>query len=399
MAVQCALEGCTVEIEQPERGPQRKFCCPAHRTAARSARLKSARSAAPVLPAAASEAAAPAEPDDAPVTAEAPAAEVQDDVHEAEPPADEELAATTSLDAPEVARLPGDTPVTAEPERPVRATGEVPPALRRQPVPLRRLRRGSNRPHRARAVVAGGLVVALAFGGGVSLLDRTQEPAPSAQPASVPVPSGQWITEANVALASISQQLDLARAAEARWTAAVGERSGRPSEVAALVERRQWLERQRLLLESQLSTWTNLQQTQAALSLAEQRLAELDAATRGPTPVGVDLGAQRESAQRQVDMLRTQVQALSQDASVAAASPVPDTQDVTAPLAEQVEELADDPSSAGGPEGDTSSGAASPDPATVARGPESGDPVVALPDTSGPPLPPSDGGATRGRRR
>lgn len=40
MTSQCALRGCTVEIEQPVKGPKRKFCCPAHRTAARSARLR-----------------------------------------------------------------------------------------------------------------------------------------------------------------------------------------------------------------------------------------------------------------------------------------------------------------------------------------------------------------------
>ncbi|GAA4805571.1 hypothetical protein GCM10023200_48720 [Actinomycetospora chlora] len=390
MAVQCALEGCTEEIEQPERGPQRKFCCPAHRTAARSARLRSARSAPSPADTAATAAVLPTAPAETVEAAETPVEAVADETPVADDAAaDEATPVESTLPAAEVAELPAEAPEPTPTARPTGAPDRVPPALRRQPVPLRRLRKQHSK--RARAVVAGGLVVALAFGGGVSLLDRTQTPTPSAQPASVPVPSGQWLTDANVALASISQQLDQARASEARWTAAVGDARRRPSEVNALIERRQWLERQRLLLESQLAAWTDLQQAQAGLAMAQQRLADLDAATRGPTPVGVDLGSQRESAQRQVELLQQQVQALGQDVSTAAASPVPDTRDITAPLAEQVDELAQDPGRDTGPEGDNSSGAASTDPATVAREPESGDPAVALPETGEPPVRPSGG--------
>ncbi|MEJ2890594.1 hypothetical protein [Actinomycetospora aeridis] len=390
MAVQCALAGCTEEIEQPEKGPQRKFCCPAHRTAARAARLRSA-AAGPVAGDVTPAAATPEEPVDEP----APGVTLSEAEVAQLPATTAPMRASESSDeAPEPAASgssgsSGERLVTT-----TRTPGDVPPALKRRPVPLRRVRR---EPRRARAVIAGTLVVAMAFGGGVSLLDRTDDPASTvgAQRPTAPAPDGQWLLHANVALATLSHQLDVARASEARWLAVLDDVRP-PAEVQALVNRRQWLERQMLLLQSQIASYNNLEQARAALALARQNLDELNAATAGPTPTvganGADLRAQRDMAQRHVEILQMQVDVLAQDVALATTAPVPDTSDITAPLARQVDDLVADPTRQQAPEGDNTSAVALGDPATVSREPSSGDRAVALPDSGEPPRPSSGGG-------
>lgn len=352
MPQHCALPGCDVELAQADKGSQRKYCCPDHRAQARFDRLRAeAAKAEPIT-----------EPDPT---------RLRQSVEDALERRDAERDATL--------------PALLQP----RTDSDDHPGTDAHPAGKRR--RSPFRPS-GRSLVAAGLVVALAFGGGSVLWNGVDSPAgPPESPPAPPAGAG-WVNAANVALASVNQQLSEAKAAIDRWNALPPSVRGdvKPVELRAIEEREAVLQRDRAVLLSQLAAWQYLQQSTSALNAAQANRALLTQTAPAPNSVRPSPSADAASIQRnildgQIASLQQQTLRWQQDVAAAMNAPLPDARDTTAGLSSALVTLADHPerSNPSPPQAGSSNSV----PAIGVRVPSSGDTVRAEAPSGAPPNP------------
>ncbi|WP_219419936.1 hypothetical protein [Pseudonocardia nigra] len=329
--IRCALPGCDAIIEQPDDGgPPRRYCTPAHRAAARRKRHE-ARLDATVEEASATEAGAPVAPP-APLAARTP---------REDPPRTEDLSQPDGRWSPAASWTISPTP---------------PPPLRERTLNRKAARTAGERraaaTSRRRRAVAGLAIVSLVAGGGGYLVTETtvpvappvQQPPPVAQPVA---DADQWVTRAEVVLASIDEQLEAVAQTEATWARLPEHRrSGQPpAPVQALLDRKALLEQQRATLTSQLGALralpevrTDLTAAQAQLEAVERALATgPDATTSAAQAEAVRrLQAQRELHMRQRDHNAQELASLRDGVEKARAAPLPEVADATEPIVSQV---------------------------------------------------------------
>lgn len=321
----CALPACEVEVSDIPGRPPRRYCSPAHRGAARQARRRATRAEeqqrlVDALPWVADD-----EPGagDAAAPADALGAGLLDEANRVE-------AAHPEADGPDRA-----------PEG--RGNGRAPAS--------RRWRRLIAALGLAAAVVAGLLLVPTA-------------PAPSP---AVPTPSAaaeqDWAGRAQLALASIDEQLGTIGRAEDAWNRLRdGDRAAPPpadalgsaeaasdTAVRALLDRKAVLEARQATLASQLDLYRSLGPLRADLAAARRHLdavqVVLDRTQQtagGRGSVLVALREQRDLRLRRLEAKQAELRAAEADVEAAAGRPLPDDAPRTTQLADAVLGVVDD---------------------------------------------------------
>ncbi|MCD2192036.1 hypothetical protein LQ327_01350 [Actinomycetospora endophytica] len=416
----CDLEGCAESLEpQPDGAPPRKYCCQAHRTAARARRAAARREQEQLTES--GQLVPSREPGPPPLPVEPEPEEFR--VPEQRDDADgREVTGASPDEEPAFQRIGTAVRRVVDDEAPEDAgdgwgragdeddscsgwesnsaeetegagAGEQSAssgpgsAVSRQPVPLKALRK---RPTWAapKTAVAAGLAAAMVFGGGTALFGISQQTSPEAlTPPPLPPGGSQWLDKANLALASTNTQLHMIDAARQRWQAGAANRgaTAEPPDVKALEARKAYLESQRSILASQIAAWQNLQQNNAALGTANAQLASLTQAADQPGQPGdvqQQIAAQRATLQARSQMLADQAGKWQQDVTQASSAPMPDTSaQATSTVVSQVDDLGKGPKPTA-PGGDRESGSI-----LAGRSPNSGDKERDLPGTAAPPRP------------
>lgn len=336
----CALPGCDAGIRVVPGRPERRYCTPRHREAARRSRraaMQLHRAAAGDLAGTlpwlrhdrpAPDAAGPVLRPGAAQGGRPPAWEVAHSAHAAEPGV--------------VAR---------------EAT--------------RRTRQG-RRPDRPRRRALAVIGVAGILTGGYAVATHPDPPTTAAPAPNAPGDGSvdAWAQRAAVTLAAVNRQLDALDRAETGWERLRASRRGDvPPPVEALRERRAVLEQRRTTLRSQLDAYRSLQATRRELDDSEQHLRTVEQALAAAPPADrrtVDqeaaaaaLTEQRDLRVRQRDAQRAEVAGLERGVASAARVPIPDDADATARVSREVLDLV----AGGGSAGPTSTGA-SPEPGT-----------------------------------
>ncbi|MGI5127665.1 hypothetical protein ACQEVB_12710 [Pseudonocardia sp. CA-107938] len=282
----CALPGCDVAIVDVPGRPARRYCSAAHRHAARSARRAAMRP------------------------------EVQARLSETLPWLREPVPRRSVPVAPAASWVPPRSVPTRGPQ----------PA--RTPAPTR------PRHSRRRAAAVLGAVGILAGGYAVSATMPFASPVQPAQAGRVPT-DAEWAAEAEVALASVTQQLDTIARTEAEYSRlpAPDRSTVAALPYAALQQRKSLLERRKAALQSQLDSFRALGKARADLATSQARLDAVEAAIakappRAPgsseeaTAVAV-LDQQRELRTRQRDARKAELASLEDSVAAAAQAPLP----------------------------------------------------------------------------
>lgn len=296
----CALPGCTAEIEVVPGQVSARYCTAAHRAEAREARRAGARGNDEVWL---------IEPPDEPV----------------DPPCRPDVAAFS-------------TPITgwwtraSSPRRP-RGRGAW------------RTKSLSRAGRVLVALGAAGLLV-----GGYSVIaslptGQTQAPVQApVQAAPVDRTEQEWAAHAQIALVSVSQQLDTIAQTEAAWARMPKSiRAQTPPPVVQQMEQRKTLLQQRqAMMDSQLGAYRSLTQTTAELAQTEQQLAAVTKALTAippsaqPSPEQVALVQQRDLLGGQRDAKRQELANLDAGVHSATQSPLPDDAPQTAQVTDKV---------------------------------------------------------------
>ncbi|MGE3285488.1 MAG: hypothetical protein AB7J32_05210 [Pseudonocardia sp.] len=164
----------------------------------------------------------------------------------------------------------------------------------------------------------------------------------AARPSAVPVevaPAGetvdQWAVRAQRALDSINHQLDIIADTEIVWNRAAETQraAARSAPIEALQARKLLLLQRQASLRSQLALFAELTEARSRLRLAEQRLADIEAALATAPPAGrrtpeeilavTSLTAQRDVQMIEVEARRAEVARLEQAVAAAARTPLP----------------------------------------------------------------------------
>jgi hypothetical protein len=256
-------------------------------------------------------------------------------------------------------------------------------------------------PRRRRALAvlgAAGLLLA-----GYSITASEPEPAvTSSAVQAVPEYSdeAEWADRAEVALASVNEQLDLIAQTQAAWNGAPDAvRTGMPDPLQRLLERKAYLEAQKAMLQADLAAYRSLKSAADDLRLTEARLAQVDRALRPVEPSAAPTGpvpgleATKARLERERDAKRENLKALSEGVKGAMQTPLPEDARPTTDASDQVLSIVKDPKNGGKPH----------DP-SIGRRPEAiggrneydANPAATI-DTSGPPDPrgPGDDSAER----
>lgn len=128
-------------------------------------------------------------------------------------------------------------------------------------------------------VVAMSVVVAATIGGGwaVGSANPVAHDEPSAGPLPIPPERiAQWSCQAQVALTSVYRQLEEINSTQQDWETRFG--AEKPPEVRDLLTRKQVLEVQYVVLQSQVRAWQSIPEVQGELSKDQDQLALLDRA-------------------------------------------------------------------------------------------------------------------------
>ena len=310
----CALPGCNAVIEPVPGRPERRYCSPAHRAAARQARRAAARR-----------------------EREARLAETLPWLRTSEEP-------TTTGErqaAVEHAR-----------SRPGLRSGAASPSTQ-PPTRAERPRRNLGRISRRRRTLAVLGVAGLIAGGYTGTASGPVPPSPP--PVQVnPVPSEEeWAAQARIALTSVERQLDTLVQAEEEWERLAEKQRAAPGSppkpVREMRERKALLERQRATLQSQLDAYRSLKESESELEVAEQHLRTVERALRDVPPQPrrtpeqastiAALSEQRDLRIRQRDVKRQEVENLRRSVEAAKLIPLPDTTAATTELANRVREV------------------------------------------------------------
>ncbi|MFC5995517.1 hypothetical protein ACFQE5_14980 [Pseudonocardia hispaniensis] len=315
----CALPGCDATFEIIPGRPERRYCTAAHRVAARQARRAAAQSGG---------------------------------------------------DARLAEALPWLRPADGPPGPPV-SRSAVEPCLRvdgapRHPMPDGAVP-GKGLTRRSRAVAVFG-AVGLIVGGYLITASEPARPASgiAAQVAPGYATNDDWAARAQVALASVNQQLDVIAQTEEVWNRVpAAQRSGLPLPVRLLQERKALLERQKTTLQAQLATYHSLELAVEELRRAEERLAVVEKSLRDVPPealrtpeqaaVIAALEQQRDTLVRHRDAKREALRSLSDGVQGATHTPLPDDGRRTTEVSNEVLALAHDPRGGEGTPNDRSS--------------------------------------------
>lgn len=228
---------------------------------------------------------------------------------------------------------------------PSTAAGSSATPLRARKADLLRRGRSGDAKRRTVALLA---AVGVAIGGGsVSALGRDPVPAvepgalQAARPTGAPVDAGSWAAEAEVVLASVTKQIEVADEAERTFrhddaTAAP------PPALRALRERRSVLADQQEMVRSRLATHYSAQQLAAEasaakteLSTADQALAAATGSTEsrsGHTEAVMKATMERDLRSRLYEAKVRGRDALTEEERRALAMPLPDARDLTTQL-------------------------------------------------------------------
>ena len=200
--------------------------------------------------------------------------------------------------------------------------------------------------HRALAVlaIAGVLIGGYAING-----------AQSPPPVMTMVPIGmtpdfagddEWATRAELALMSVTEQLDTLVEAEDAWfdtPAALGDQP-LPSAIVDLQERRELLEQRRATLQSQLDNYASFRRTEDELQAAEEHLRAVEEAlasapaqprSREQAAAVAALTEQRAERRRQLTAREDELRSLQENVRSAIRTPLPDDGEVTAQVRDQ----------------------------------------------------------------
>ncbi|MFC4948992.1 hypothetical protein [Pseudonocardia sp. GCM10023141] len=204
---------------------------------------------------------------------------------------------------------------------------------------------------RRQRAVASIAVASLVIGGSSYVvtnasLSTPQDPTP--QQAKAPVDAGDWANRAQIALVSITKQLNSVTQTESAWQNLPADVRGAqpPAAVQALQARKSLLEQQQAALRSQLAALQSLPQATTDLTAAQNELSAIERAL-ATAPAGAPdsvqaLNAQRELRVQQRDHSVEQLTNLRAGVDKALAAPLPDTTDQSAPVVRQVQALIDD---------------------------------------------------------
>jgi hypothetical protein len=344
-ARRCALPECQEIIEEIPGRPFRKYCCAAHRAAARKLRLEQSYQDEPPVPTDFSGVddtapvpsipiqAAPPQPDLLPSR---DADQERDDFLPAafiaqpwEPAQAWEPAGSKSSSGGHDARNgsngknnggKGKSKDASAPLSPTFAEWlpslpeyTPPPASDAASAASRRKRKEAAALARKRAVAVLGAFGILAGGGSWVVTNQTAPVAQAPQAAgprtdTPKVDPAAWAVQARDALSSVNQQLDLIAQTEQLWRQAATATGATvlPSEMRALLARRSMLTQQQALLQSQLSAYQSMGTTSSDLAAAQQRLAGVDQALRA-LPAG-PMSPQQQAAREQLLQQRAQAQ-------------------------------------------------------------------------------------------
>ncbi len=257
--------------------------------------------------------------------------------------------------------------------------------------------------HRPRRRVAAAVLAAVVAGSGMTAwavwpaAGPHLEAAPPPDASLLPPAGAGWVSDAQVALTSLDQQLGQVRDAEAQWNAVPTalRPPTPPPAVVALGQRKALLESERTVVASQLASYQTLTETSTALRTADTNLAQVSQALQASSPdapvVRQQLTIQQQTLTGQVSSLRSQASRYQQDVAAAVTAPRPDPTDHTSPVAAAVMALAAHPVREPAP---TPTGTTTPtqiEAGVLGRSPRSGDRSQRDAVSGAPPRPPSDG--------
>lgn len=255
---------------------------------------------------------------------------------------------------------------TADDSSPAASGPAGTPSRHRRPRPARPL--SPQRRTMAVLGIAGVLAGGYAFTG-------TQPPAQMAMETTAMSPAftgdAEWAARAQIALASVTDQLADLVAAEDAWgnTAAARAGDAPPAEIADLRDRRALLEVRQATLQSQLDNYAALGRVQQDLRATEERLRAVEQAiaeapakpgTREDAVALVALRDQREERQRQLAAGQDELARLQDNVREAIRTPLPDDGEVSDRIRNDALDLV---AALGGPlPGDTGAAAGVPQP-------------------------------------
>jgi hypothetical protein len=215
----------------------------------------------------------------------------------------------------------------------------------------RRRRDAAAQRRRRRAVAVLSAAGILAGGGGwVAVNGPGSSPAPTgAGPGELaPDEAARWAGQAEIVLASVTQQLDVVAQAQEAWNKLPESRTAGapPAPVAQMLERQALLEQQRATLESQLAAWHSLDKVNGELASADQQLATVQKAldslpqgeqlTSEQATTVKQLAEQRDVRVRQRDAKKQELDSLKTGVHTAVVTPLQDTAEKTKALADNV---------------------------------------------------------------
>ncbi|GLY70827.1 hypothetical protein [Amycolatopsis taiwanensis] len=183
-------------------------------------------------------------------------------------------------------------------------------------------------------VIAGSILALVA---GAAIVDVTSQrmPAPNLAnplmvPPATPANPAAWVSEAQVTLASVNQQLQQLAETQRVWDALPEHKKAAlgPDVPRQLAAHKASLEYEQALLETGMSAWRNLQQAQTTVGDLEQQLADVEKvlATSKPddqNPLVVQLHGQREQLRQQLDAARASMNSFKSRVDEASKTPLP----------------------------------------------------------------------------
>jgi hypothetical protein len=150
----------------------------------------------------------------------------------------------------------------------------------------------------------------------------------------------QWASRAQVALSSVSEQLDTLAEAEQAWsdTPAARREAPLPPAIVDLLDRRELLEQQQATLQSQLDDYAAFRRVADELHAAEEHLRAVDEVlaavpaepqSREQAAAVAELNDQRAQRQRQLTAREAELRSLQENLRSAVRIPLPDDGEVT----------------------------------------------------------------------